>query len=151
MQTFLPYPSFSESARVLDYRRLGKQRVECKQLLSALGHEVHHGQLRLIMGERKAGWSNHPASKMWRGYEQALAVYQTSMIYEWIKRGYNNTMEFLSDDVGNAPRNAPSPPWLGNEAFHASHRSNLLRKDPVFYGKHGWAEENDLEYIWPTV
>jgi hypothetical protein len=28
MQTFLPYPGFDESARALDDRRLGKQRVE---------------------------------------------------------------------------------------------------------------------------
>jgi len=28
MQTFLPYPGFADSARVLDRRRLGKQRGE---------------------------------------------------------------------------------------------------------------------------
>jgi hypothetical protein len=28
MQTFLPYKSFEESASVLDWRRLGKQRVD---------------------------------------------------------------------------------------------------------------------------
>ena len=39
MQTFLPYPDFQISASVLDYRRLGKQRVECKQLLTALQHK----------------------------------------------------------------------------------------------------------------
>ncbi|MFN7881952.1 MAG: pyrimidine dimer DNA glycosylase/endonuclease V, partial [bacterium] len=33
MQTFLPSPSFAESARILDNKRLGKQRVECKQIL----------------------------------------------------------------------------------------------------------------------
>ena len=33
MQTFLPYPDFVKSAQCLDYRRLGKQRVEAKQIL----------------------------------------------------------------------------------------------------------------------
>lgn len=33
MNTFLPYPSFDESAKCLDYKRLGKQRVEAKQIL----------------------------------------------------------------------------------------------------------------------
>ena len=36
MQTFLPYRGFTESARVLDTRRLGKQRVETIQVLRAL-------------------------------------------------------------------------------------------------------------------
>lgn len=33
MQTFLPYGSFIESAKCLDYGRLGKHRVEAKQII----------------------------------------------------------------------------------------------------------------------
>lgn len=33
MQTFLPYPEFIKSAQCLDNKRLGKQRVEAKQIL----------------------------------------------------------------------------------------------------------------------
>ncbi len=33
MQTFLPYDSYADSAAVLDRARLGKQRVEAKQIL----------------------------------------------------------------------------------------------------------------------
>ena len=36
MQTFLPVADFTESARLLDNPRLGKQRVECLQVLRAL-------------------------------------------------------------------------------------------------------------------
>lgn len=36
MQTFLPYPDFKKSAQCLDYQRLGKQRLECKQILQTL-------------------------------------------------------------------------------------------------------------------
>ena len=36
MQTFLPYESFRESAKVLDWRRLGKQRVEGMQIINAI-------------------------------------------------------------------------------------------------------------------
>ena len=36
MQTFLPYKSFTKSAASLDWRRLGKQRVENLQLMQAL-------------------------------------------------------------------------------------------------------------------
>src|SRR5947208_1979490 len=36
MQTFLPYADFERSARVLDRKRLGKQRVETIQVVRAL-------------------------------------------------------------------------------------------------------------------
>ena len=35
MQTFLPYDNFEESASVLDWKRLGKQRVEAMQIVNA--------------------------------------------------------------------------------------------------------------------
>jgi len=63
MQTFLPYSSFIESVRCLDRQRLGKQRVEALQILNALN------------GKSK-GWTNHPATKMWCGYEEALCLYK---------------------------------------------------------------------------
>lgn len=132
MQTFLPISCFDLSAQCLDYRRLGKQRVECVQLLKAIS-----GQ--------KTGWSNHPAAKMWDGYSVALGVYLNEMIAEWVKRGYQNTIPVQ-------PVSYPysMPDWFGDEAFHAAHRSNLLRKDPVHYGQFGWTETNDLPYVWPV-
>ena len=36
MQTFLPYESFEDTAKVLDYRRLGKQRVEGMQIINTI-------------------------------------------------------------------------------------------------------------------
>lgn len=134
MQTFLPYPSFRDSARVLDYRRLGKQRVECKQILTALASG--------------GAWSNHPATKMWRGYEPCLAYYGAMICEEWISRGYKDTLQqwFLGQTLQYA---RATPHWLGDPDFHAAHRSNLLRKDPIFYGKYGWTESPDLPYLWP--
>ena len=40
---------------------------------------------------------------------------------------------------------------MGDPAFHASHRSNLLRKDPTYYGAFGWAEDATLPYVWPVT
>lgn len=131
MQTFLPVPNFIESAKVLDYRRLGKQRVECYQILRSLSGE-------------SSGWKNHPAVRMWEGYEEALRQYQRAMILEWINRGYRNT---LSIPVSNS---YVLPKWFGDDSFHASHRSNLLRKNPVWYGQWGWKEPNDIPYKWPV-
>jgi hypothetical protein len=148
VQTFLPYPSFINSARCLDVRRLGKQRLECRQILSTLGRQVTHGTIR--PREPTAGWENHPAVKMWRGYEDSLALYFTIVVQEWERRGYVNNMEVLNTDDCKAFLVPSPPPWFGDSAFHASHRSNLLRKDPQHYGRFGWKENPDLPYVWPV-
>ncbi|MCX8277735.1 MAG: MSMEG_6728 family protein [Dehalococcoidia bacterium] len=130
MQTFLPYSDFNKSAACLDWRRLGKQRVEAMQILRALENQNY-------------GWQNHPAVNMWRGFEAMLAVYHNTIIDEWTSRGYRNNMKLIT------PHIAPiSPTWMGNLDFHASHRSNLLRKDPEHYGQYGWTETDNLPYIW---
>lgn len=137
MQTFLPYPDFAESARCLDRQRLGKQRVETIQLLKAL----------LVPG---SGWANHPAAKMWRGYEQALCEYGFAICGVWQSRGYKDTcadkiLAYVDDKV---PR---LPPWLGDPKFHASHRAALLFKLPDHYSKFGWNEQAKIEYVWPAA
>ena len=38
---------------------------------------------------------------------------------------------------------------LGDERLHTSHRSNLLRKAPEWYGQFGWTEAPDMAYWWP--
>lgn len=42
------------------------------------------------------------------------------------------------------------PPWMGDTDFHASHRSNLLKKNIEYYSRWGWQEPHDLEYVWPV-
>lgn len=131
MQTFLPLPSFQESAACLDNKRLGKQRVEV---------------LQLVLGQ----FPNHPASKMWRGYTDALIDYGVTICKEWVRRGFSDSVQ--EKLLAHCPSSDfPLPPWFGDKDFHASHRSNLLRKDPYFYGKFGWPEPDDLPYIWPKV
>lgn len=139
MNTFLPYPCFEASAKCLDNKRLGKQRVEVLQLLKALAGE-------------KSRWVNHPCCKMWIGYEHELAAYGNSICMEWMRRGFKDTcLDKIKDIYTPYYRADPdeNPPWFGDEDFHASHRSNLLRKDAVHYGEFGWEEENDLPYVWP--
>jgi hypothetical protein len=71
------------------------------------------------------------------------------MSSEWIKRGFKDNMyENIRFELQKYPSNITIPSLLGYEPYHASHRSNLLRKDKVFYGKYGWKESNDLPYIW---
>lgn len=148
MQTFLPFENFLKSAMHLDYRRLGKQRVEAKQILNCLYYRKNNDFYMIDKNgrRRRRGWIDHVAVKMWEGYEEALKAYINTMIYEWVLRGYNNTMESLQIDQSIR---FEYPHWLGNEDFHASHRSNLLRKNCEYYSKFGWEESDDLPYIWP--
>ena len=130
MQTFLPYESFRESAKVLDWRRLGKQRVEGMQIINA------------IENPNAKGWVNHPCTVMWTPYVSALKHYTNIIITEWIDRGYNNNMELY--DINNIVK----PHWIGKKELHSSHRANLLRKDPEWYGQFNWTENPKSPYVW---
>lgn len=142
MQTFLPHKSFAMSAMCLDRLRLGKQRVECKQILNALRKGP-------VSGGKKTPWYNHPATRMWLGCENALALYGWVMCQEWKARGYADSMsDFFYDAMGQSEVSFPQ--WLGDRDFHESHQSNLLRKHPDYYVKFGWRVPNDLPYVWPT-
>lgn len=143
MQTFLPYPSFAESAAVLDRARLGKQRVETLQLLRA----------NTVPGY---GWRNHPAARMWSGYLPALTAYGLAMADAWIASGHADTVRpqllAFAPEVDGVPQaELALPPWLGEERLHLSHRSNLLRKDPEFYGPLFGDIPADLPYVWPVT
>ena len=132
MQTFLPYKDFQKTFETLDYRRLGKQRVEAMQILNILLNRTE-----------RPGWRNHPIVRMWEGYEPALQLYHNMCIDEWIKQGYNNNMkhEVIEGDI-------VYPDWLGNDLFHSSHRANLLRKDKEYYSKFLWTEDCTDPYCW---
>lgn len=134
MQTFLPFADFRETARVLDNRRLGNQAYnECKVLITGK-------------------WPNHPASKMWRGYTCSLAHYALALLEELSERGrhYEKWINFYNDIADGCCNEHDVPPWLGREDIHASHRANLLRKDPEWYGQFGWKEEPIEGYVWPV-
>lgn len=134
MQTFVPYPDFAKSAAVLDMKRLGKQRVETLQILNAL------------TGASK-GWVNHPATRMWRGHTEALCAYGVAICDAWTAKGYQDTCKAKMMNLV-APSSLSMPSWWGDPVVHASHRSNLLRKDPEFYSQFGWDEPHDLPYEW---
>ena len=137
MQTFLPCADFRASARFLDRQRLGKQRVEAWQILQALHRTT-------------GGWRNHPAVRMWRGYDAALALYGIAMCREWRRRGYRDTLRVRFKPYVATDPLVCLPAWLGDEAFHRSHRSNLLRKAPDHYRPFWPTEADDLPYVWPV-
>ena len=163
MQTFITYKGtdFSKTAKILDNKRLGKQRVEALQILKALN------------GEYKSAWINHPAVKMWRGYRNTLVYYGQIICQEWVNRGFKDTCykkissyyisEFISPfnhtekiyksltDVNVYPVNIYKiPPFLNSNRFIRGMRSNLLRKNPKYYKKYFKNTPNNLEYYWPV-
>jgi hypothetical protein len=144
VQTFLPYASFRASVRVLDDRRLGKQRVETYQILRSLLFAQY-------------AWKNHPAVRMWRGFVPALVSYGIAACDAWIERGYGDSVRdsllaFTGGEVPDQQRlraDGHLPPWLGHPELHRSHRSALLRKDPDSYREAFGEMPSDLPYFWP--
>jgi len=142
MQTFLPYSDFKKSANVLDRQRLGKQRVEARQILEVLLDIPNKN------GKKRTGWLNHPAVLMWRGSEYYLCLYGLEICEEWIRRGYQDNQRGFFENYIKQINCHNKPKWLGDEAFHRSHQSNLLRKNFSYYEKFFPGVPNDLPYIW---
>ncbi|WP_409180421.1 MSMEG_6728 family protein [Amycolatopsis sp. VS8301801F10] len=149
MQTFLPYPDFAATARVLDRRRLGKQRVEALQVVRALTRPGY-------------GWQHHPAVAMWRGYAEAVARYGIDICHAWRERGGADTCAAtIAADLAAAgipearcqaelARTGELPPWLGEPDVHRSHQAALVRKDPAHYRRWFPDVSPDLPYVWPA-
>jgi hypothetical protein len=137
VNTFLPFADFKKCAEVLDDKRLGKQRVEAKQIINIITDAT---------GTK--GWRRHPAVLMWYGYSQALKSYYNTMIDEWTRRGFVNHMPKYK-----VPSVVKVPWFIGNKSFHTSHQANLVRKNaPHYKGKFGAIPSKYIKYtyIWPT-
>lgn len=132
MQTFLPFSNYEKGFDCLDDLRLRNQ--ICRECMTLL----------------RGGWQNHPASKMWQGHFYELGRYSIYGILALQKRNmrYPIITKELYQLRNSFPNTGP-PKWLGDNAFHASHRSNLLRKDSKWYGQFNWSEPDDLPYVWP--
>jgi len=155
MQTFLPYKDFDKSANVLDSKRLNKQILEGYQIMNVLMND-----------DPKAGWRNHPAVKMWRGFEMGLFQYAMVMVEEADKRGIKteNNLRNLNElnerkyqDWGYG-----MPLWMDDKKVMArvttTHKANLYRKDPEYYFEFHTAVESKnnepscdrCQYYWVT-
>jgi len=130
MQTFLPYQDFEEVAADLDSKRLNKQILECYQILNVLSNP-----------SPTAGWRNHPAVKMWRGYEVALFNYAMTMVSEADARSIRT-----EKNVANLQRlrrergmdwGITMPVWFSNNKIMkrvtTTHKANLYKKAPELY------------------
>lgn len=159
MQTFMVSTDLRECASVLDHYDItvidknGREKT-----FTRLGNQFYREGLTLIRG----GWPNHPAAKMWKGYEYALGMYLLALAERLADEGHN-TPAFHDqiveiNDIMDACDNEDFPPWWGDDEIYATHRGTLLYKAPEHYEQFGWAEAplppnpetGKFQYKWPV-
>jgi len=149
MQTFVPFDNFEDSAAVLDSKRLNKQLLEGRQIYKILASNQTSG-----------AWVNHPAVKMWRGFDTALFEYlrviKDECLYRNIQTEKNwNALTEMHEWNWHRGNSIVMPHWWGNDKVHQSHRNNLYRKDSEHYAEF----VNDsfvsccekCNYFWPVL
>lgn len=146
---FVIDPNIYKTMEVLDYRRLGKQRLEAKQIINTLESSSD-------------GWKNHPALLSWKDHIEPLKAYYNICVQEWVNRGYKNTMELYEIDESkfhaleyhdgkfSEPDKYSYPKFVSFEPFIFSHQASLKRKDSIFYKDLIPPEEYlSRGYLWP--
>ena len=158
MQTFLPLPSYIESARSLDTQRLNKQKVECFQIYNAAIGQRYRTNGEYV-GPAK-GWLRHPAVLMWKEYPYQLLLYSLAVCKAC--REFNIADKSGIEDFffSRLSRHEDiTPYWITDKTLldkvTYSHRANLIRKDSTFYAPK-FPDINPINalsilYFWPGV
>lgn len=140
MQTFMTHDNYMDTAKALDNKRLGKQRVEAYQILKALRGDYND----------TGAWVNHPATVMWRNHQYELALYGLTISMEFYERGFNgyNMVETFNGFTAQLRRENTEryPWWVNDELLRYTHQSNLVRKDADYYD---FNVPNNIPYVWP--
>jgi hypothetical protein len=130
VQVFRPYVDQGRSAAFLDDRRLGKQRVELKQVLLAILRR------RGVLRDGRRGWLNHPIVLMYDAgpYVEDLVRYFYAAVDEWTRRGYRSNISL--DDVEPLLKEVEGAPGTPvTEDMAREYRRLLLLKEPCHYYK----------------
>lgn len=140
MMTFIITGDFVLNAQLLDDQRLGKQRVEARQILDAIQKGT------VPVNGKMPGWVNHPIVHAWRPFVEALKYYTNCIILEWIRRGGDNNLPLFE-----IPHIILIPWWSQWDRLHHSHRAMLMRKNPFYYQDKFVVEPDyyTCGYIWP--
>jgi len=165
MQTFVPYRNLIQSASVLDKKRLFKQVVEAKQILCSLNANNLPKDWRETKTYINKSFSNHPAVKMWKGYEECLKYYYNIFLDESLNRGIKTTMPFIDGKYSKSiegwreyallcdESEIEFPWWFENEDLFRTHRARLIEKDELFYGAKFVGDKgfNNGMYLWAVM
>ncbi len=145
LRTWLPADTFIASATLLHDNEVYRIRQHVLFILNVLAGRHQHMR-------------HSPHVVMWRGAELQLVAYGTTMCREWRQRGHDDKLEAQIYAFGEealrigtlTPQlNGNKPWWLGNEGFHLSHRSGLVKINPEYY-KTLWKDVSpDLPMVSP--
>ncbi len=130
MQVFRPYIDHRRSAGFLDNLRLGKQRIEAKQVILAILRKL--GALK----DGRRGWLNHPVVLMYfnngHPYLEDLTRYFYAVVDEWVRRGFVNNVSMGNIELllSNVDHEDGTPV---TEVMAREYRRVLLLKDPCYY------------------
>jgi len=145
MQTFLPYPSYSQTAMCLDNKRLIKQILEAVQIFNVIKNPL------------AKGWQKHPAVNQWRNHPGQLMSYAVCMCHEYTNR-FNKIHKYDAQIKNYLMNNmiGPSPKFRFNVNYLDNHKAILLGKDFSYY-KYYWPNihpaiktNGKWPYIWPS-
>lgn len=153
MQVFLPETDFTLAASVLDQKRLVKQLLEGRQIMT------------ILVGENKSNaWTNHPAVRMFSNHHAALYSYLSAVRDEMEVRGYKweNNWSEITRMMNTNEQSFSLPRWMEDEQAQNSvtitHRGRLYEKAPDLYPQ--YKAEYDVyknyvccercTYFWPT-
>lgn len=181
MQTFLPYRSFSRSAKSLDKQRCWKQVVEADQLITIIEcielgfvYKTTKDKSKKIIGKGKRkhfltdnvedalrfknnnpkyiAWYNHPAIKMWIGSLNTLREY-FNVFLKVAKEKHKVKTDYEPKEFDKFDAKHHHPWWFGNKRFHKAMRARLIEKDPKFYTKKFPKAKgfNKGRYLWPDM
>jgi hypothetical protein len=153
MQVFLPESDFDIAAQQLDTKRLVKQLLEGRQIMT------------ILVGESKSnGWRNHPAVRMFDGHPIALYNYLAAIRKEMERREYKweknwHEIERMAEGITDTGL----PNWMVDEDtfYHVltTHRGRLYEKAPELYPQYRAEYEiyqnyvccpGKCTYYWPT-
>lgn len=156
VNTFLVHANYDVSAKMLDNRRLGKQRVEAHMIITTLASETDK-----IKNDGKKTWINHPATQSWKGHVDSLKLYFNAVVREWVNRGYKNNYTYFDVKADSCI----NPPWTRNPKIHYSMMAQLIQKEPSYYNSENLRNKIPTEllnyflsmpteytqygYIWP--
>nr|KJR73570.1 MAG: pyrimidine dimer DNA glycosylase [Thermoproteus sp. AZ2] len=144
MQVFRPYIDWKRSAAVLDNKRLGKQRVEAKQVLLAILRKA--GLLR----DGRRGWLNHPIVLMYfnggRPYIEDLVGFFNAVVDEWRRRGFANSISL--EDIRGLLKGVGVSGTPITHVHEVEYRRILMLKEPCWYLNK--FPEDEVEEVFET-
>jgi hypothetical protein len=136
---WLPFPNTQQSLDVLTDEHVFDVVFQGMQCL----RNIYTGEVR---------WRD---ARMWASHPAALLLYVQRANREMVKRGYPAEGRVVRAHVALSREGyslAPVPPWwFGNQLFHMTQRSQLIKVNPAHYAQRlPFNTPLEMKVFWPT-